>query len=121
MRARGGHRRHRRRPSLARVGRLVCLPGQCARIDQARGRLRFSVSHVAGYARYSATARITKNIVCGRVLPMKKVTPQNGLIDPRKPEILLYCDGACSPNPGCGGWACVLLAPARGLRKELSG
>jgi ribonuclease HI len=38
-----------------------------------------------------------------------------------EPEVLLYCDGACSPNPGTGGWGVVLLAPARGLRKELSG
>jgi ribonuclease HI len=32
---------------------------------------------------------------------------------------LLYCDGACSPNPGLGGWAAVLLAGGR--RQELSG
>lgn len=38
-----------------------------------------------------------------------------------EPEVMLYCDGACSPNPGLGGWACVLLAPAKGLRRELSG
>ena len=38
-----------------------------------------------------------------------------------EPEVLLYCDGACSPNPGLGGWGVVLLSPARGLRKELSG
>ena len=39
-----------------------------------------------------------------------------------EPEVLLYCDGACSPNPGLGGWAVVLLAPGRKAgRKELSG
>ncbi len=31
----------------------------------------------------------------------------------------LYCDGACSGNPGPGGWGCVLVAGAR-LRR-LSG
>ncbi|MCL5269459.1 MAG: hypothetical protein M1457_02645, partial [bacterium] len=37
-------------------------------------------------------------------------------------EVILYCDGACSPNPGVGGWGVVLVAPRRdGVRKELSG
>lgn len=26
------------------------------------------------------------------------------------PEVLIYTDGGCSPNPGAGGWAAVLLA-----------
>ena len=34
-------------------------------------------------------------------------------------EVILYCDGACSGNPGPGGWACVL--DYRGNKKELSG
>jgi ribonuclease HI len=33
----------------------------------------------------------------------------------------MYTDGACSPNPGRGGWGAVLLFPAKGARKELSG
>jgi ribonuclease HI len=38
------------------------------------------------------------------------------------PEVLLYCDGACSPNPGVGGWGVVLIAPNHdGARKEFSG
>ncbi|MBU6414471.1 MAG: ribonuclease HI [Planctomycetes bacterium] len=37
------------------------------------------------------------------------------------PRIELYTDGACSGNPGPGGWACVLKHPATGSRKELSG
>ena len=36
-------------------------------------------------------------------------------------EVIIYSDGACSPNPGKGGWGVVLLAPGQGLRKELSG
>lgn len=36
-------------------------------------------------------------------------------------EVLLYCDGACSPNPGFGGWGVVLVAPARNATRELSG
>lgn len=37
------------------------------------------------------------------------------------PEVILYCDGACSPNPGMGGWACVLIAADNAHRRELSG
>jgi len=38
------------------------------------------------------------------------------------PLVHIYCDGACSPNPGLGGWGCILVSPAHGhARKELSG
>jgi ribonuclease HI len=38
------------------------------------------------------------------------------------PLVHIYCDGACSPNPGLGGWGAILIAPdKRGYRKELSG
>jgi len=38
------------------------------------------------------------------------------------PEVIIYCDGACSPNPGVGGWGAVLLTSApKPLRRELSG
>ncbi len=39
------------------------------------------------------------------------------------PEVVIYTDGACDPNPGPGGWAAVLRwAFARGEReKELTG
>lgn len=38
------------------------------------------------------------------------------------PLVHIYCDGACSPNPGLGGWGAILIAPAKaGYRKELSG
>lgn len=33
----------------------------------------------------------------------------------------IYTDGACSGNPGPGGWGAVLTAPGTNLRKELSG
>lgn len=39
-----------------------------------------------------------------------------------KPEkVLLYTDGACSGNPGPGGWAAILVHPASGKRLEISG
>jgi ribonuclease HI len=38
-----------------------------------------------------------------------------------KPHVRIYCDGACSPNPGLGGWGVVLLSDRHGARKELSG
>lgn len=38
------------------------------------------------------------------------------------PLVHIYCDGACSPNPGLGGWGSILISPAHGhFRKELSG
>jgi ribonuclease HI len=36
-----------------------------------------------------------------------------------KPEVIIYTDGACSGNPGPGGWGAVLLW--NGNKKELSG
>lgn len=37
------------------------------------------------------------------------------------PEIILYTDGACSGNPGPGGWAAILKHPATETVKTLSG
>ena len=37
----------------------------------------------------------------------------------RKPHIVVYSDGACSGNPGPGGWGAVLMSGTH--RKELSG
>ncbi len=37
------------------------------------------------------------------------------------PQVKIYTDGACSPNPGRGGWGAVLLYPAKDYRKEISG
>lgn len=36
-----------------------------------------------------------------------------------KPHVIVYSDGACSRNPGPGGWGAILLAG--GHRKELLG
>jgi ribonuclease HI len=43
--------------------------------------------------------------------------------DPRDepPEVLLFTDGACSGNPGPGGWAFLLRHPASGKELERSG
>jgi ribonuclease HI len=38
------------------------------------------------------------------------------------PVVHIHCDGACSPNPGVGGWAALLIAVERpGHTRELSG
>lgn len=39
----------------------------------------------------------------------------------QRPHVLLYTDGACSGNPGPGGWAFVLRHPASGKEIEGSG
>jgi ribonuclease HI len=36
-------------------------------------------------------------------------------------EVTLYTDGACSGNPGPGGWAYILVHPASGKTVERSG
>ena len=43
------------------------------------------------------------------------------MILPETPDVILYTDGACSGNPGPGGWAAILKHPATGKYKELSG
>ena len=40
---------------------------------------------------------------------------------PTAPEVLLYTDGACSGNPGPGGWAFILTHPSTGKSLERSG
>lgn len=37
------------------------------------------------------------------------------------PFVQLFTDGACSGNPGPGGWGCILRHPASGAEKEYSG
>ena len=37
------------------------------------------------------------------------------------PHVELYTDGACSGNPGPGGWAFILKHPQTGKEKEVSG
>jgi len=36
-------------------------------------------------------------------------------------DVILFTDGACSGNPGPGGWACILRHCATGYEKRLSG
>lgn len=39
-----------------------------------------------------------------------------------KPLVHVYCDGACSPNPGWGGWGALLVSPSHAdYTRELSG
>jgi len=40
---------------------------------------------------------------------------------PDEPEVLLFTDGACSGNPGPGGWAYILRHTGTGTEKEASG
>jgi ribonuclease HI len=41
--------------------------------------------------------------------------------EPSRGEVILFADGACSGNPGPGGWAFVLRHPASGKELERSG
>lgn len=40
---------------------------------------------------------------------------------PDEAEVVLYTDGACSGNPGPGGWGAILHHVKTGKRRELSG
>ncbi len=41
--------------------------------------------------------------------------------DSNHSEVLVFADGACSGNPGPGGWGAILKCPALGMEKRLSG
>lgn len=41
------------------------------------------------------------------------------LLDQRKKHVTIYCDGACSGNPGPGGWGAILIY--KQVSKEISG
>lgn len=36
-------------------------------------------------------------------------------------KIIIYTDGGCSPNPGTGGWAAVLISPSHNYEKKIYG
>ena len=40
---------------------------------------------------------------------------------PADAQVVLFTDGACSGNPGPGGWGCILRHVRTGQEKELSG
>jgi ribonuclease HI len=35
-----------------------------------------------------------------------------------KDLVIIYTDGACSPNPGAGGWGAVLISKRHNLRSH---
>jgi ribonuclease HI len=41
--------------------------------------------------------------------------------DPNPIDVTIYTDGGAEPNPGAGGWAAVLIDPATGGSREISG
>ena len=43
------------------------------------------------------------------------------LLEPRTGEALVWTDGACSGNPGPGGWAAIVVPPGGDAPVELSG
>src|SRR5690606_31042994 len=51
--------------------------------------------------------------------PSSRWTKSTTVTSPFKHAVTIYTDGACSGNPGPGGWAAVLLSGDH--RKEISG
>ena len=55
-----------------------------------------------------------------KVEPVKATAPATSQAVVRK-DIVVYTDGACSGNPGPGGWAAILNLPETGYTREFSG
>jgi ribonuclease HI len=73
-----------------------------------------------GKIEYLVCLRKTRMVV----MALQKETPNlldvlKGLSTTAKPQIKAYTDGACSGNPGPGGWGAVLQY--QGLEQDLSG
>lgn len=49
------------------------------------------------------------------------MTPENSAGDTSPPFVQLFTDGACSGNPGPGGWGFILRHPSSGQQREESG
>jgi ribonuclease HI len=71
--------------------------------------------------------RVAKKSAAGAAPPQATGQPTTGLdTDGSKntsdrPQVELYTDGACTGNPGPGGWGFILRDPATGKEKEGSG
>ena len=50
-----------------------------------------------------------------------RTKPVDTPVQPRPGEALVWTDGACSGNPGPGGWAAIVVAPDRPQPVELHG
>jgi ribonuclease HI len=50
---------------------------------------------------------------------MRNLVAQNQLAEAH--DVILFTDGACSGNPGPGGWACILRHCPTGYEKRLFG
>jgi len=55
------------------------------------------------------------------VPPKRRTKPREVPVQARPGEALIWTDGACSGNPGPGGWAAIVVGPGEGDRVELSG
>ena len=56
-----------------------------------------------------------------RSAPPHAPAPAHPDAAPDLPRVLLFTDGACSGNPGPGGWAYILRHPASGKEKKDAG
>jgi ribonuclease HI len=53
--------------------------------------------------------------------PRRRPAPKQTPVEQGPDEALVWTDGACSGNPGPGGWAAIVIPPAGGEAIELSG
>ncbi len=70
----------------------------------------------------SATRKTARRHPRGEAVP-ETADPEPSAAAPPEalPEVTLFADGACSGNPGPGGWGAILISAASGKRLEFSG
>ena len=57
----------------------------------------------------------------GMIRAMTQTSATDSLSNAPKSKVHLFTDGACSGNPGPGGWAYLLVHPRTGKQREQSG
>jgi ribonuclease HI len=63
----------------------------------------------------------TGMVVSAAMNTERKSTRKAAPVPDPLPDVTLYSDGACSGNPGPGGWAAILVCQQSGKRLEISG
>lgn len=79
------------------------------------------VSKVAKASKPSKEAKASKVSKPSKEAKASKVGTTADRSKTAVPVVIMYTDGACSGNPGPGGWAAILESPQTGKTLELSG
>lgn len=108
-----GKRRPGRAAPCGIVPRMTIEPKPARRKSRAKASVAGAPASAVDSAPASATAAEAASAAAS---PSRSPSPSDAL-----PEVVIYADGACSGNPGPGGWGAILISPATGKRIEISG